>query len=54
MRNFKSALLIVFILIISTTSSLAAEQRYNLPVENSPFIGNANAPVTIIEFIDYQ
>ena len=54
MKNLRSVLLILFILIISAASSFAGEQRYNLPVENSPFIGNANAPVTIIEFIDYQ
>jgi len=36
------------------THAFAGEQRYNIPVENSPVIGSENAPVTIIEFIDYQ
>lgn len=32
----------------------AAEQRYTIPVDNSPQIGFADAPVTIIEFLDFQ
>ncbi len=30
------------------------KQRFRCPVENSPFIGPADAPVTITEFLDYQ
>ncbi len=29
-------------------------QRYEIPVQGDPFIGPANAPVTIIEFGDYE
>jgi len=32
----------------------AAEKRYTIPVENSPSIGPADAPVTIVEFLDFQ
>jgi hypothetical protein len=32
----------------------AAGNRYNVPIENSPAWGPEDAPVTIIEFIDYQ
>ena len=32
----------------------AADVRYAVPAGDSPSIGPANAPVTIIEFLDYQ
>ena len=32
----------------------AEENRYSIPVGDSPVRGPENAPVTIIEFIDYQ
>jgi hypothetical protein len=32
----------------------AADVRYSVPVGDSPSIGPANAPVTIVEFLDYQ
>ncbi len=47
-------LVLIFFLIFTVSNLWAAEVRYNLPVENSPFLGNETAPVTIIEFIDYQ
>lgn len=53
MKKFKNLVIIPFIFCFFSFS-IAADQRYNLPIENSPFIGNINAAVTIIEFIDYQ
>ncbi len=44
----------LFISLFIFTYAQASETRYNLPTENSPFIGSDNAPVKIIEFIDYQ
>ena len=32
----------------------AEEKRYQIPLENSPSIGPADAPVTIVEFLDFQ
>jgi len=32
----------------------ASEIRYAVPPGDSPSIGPANAPVTIVEFVDYQ
>jgi protein-disulfide isomerase len=32
----------------------AADVRYAVPAEDSPSVGAANAPVTIVEFLDYQ
>lgn len=47
-------LFFLFFMIFIVSQAHATEPRYNLSVENSPFIGTENAPVTIIEFIDYQ
>jgi protein-disulfide isomerase len=33
---------------------LAEEKRYTVPVGDSPSYGPPDAPVTIIEFIDFQ
>jgi len=30
------------------------EKRYQIPFENSPSIGPADAPVTVFEFLDFQ
>jgi protein-disulfide isomerase len=32
----------------------AGDVRYAVPAGDSPSIGPANAPVTIVEFLDYQ
>ena len=32
----------------------AVDVRYAVPAGDSPSIGPANAPVTIVEFLDYQ
>lgn len=43
---------LVFLLIIAIPS--LAEERYTISIESSPSYGPENAPVTIIEFLDYQ
>jgi len=35
-------------------TAAAQEKRFDVPLEDSPSLGPANAPVTIIEFIDFQ
>jgi hypothetical protein len=52
MKTFLPALLVVVTLLICLPA--AADQRYTVPLENSPSRGPENAPVTIIEFIDFQ
>jgi protein-disulfide isomerase len=41
-----------FLLIVSTAH--AGEKRYTVPIGDSPATGPADAPVTIIEFLDFQ
>lgn len=45
-------ILVLSCLIVSYAS--AQEKRFNVPVDDSPSYGRSDAPVTIIEFIDYQ
>jgi len=51
---FMKKLLILLFVIFTASFSFAAEQRYTVPTEDSPYCGTQNAPVTIIEFLDYQ
>jgi len=46
--------LLLALLALLAAAPAAAETRYNVPVGDSPAIGPANAPVTIVEFLDYQ
>ncbi len=48
----KLFLLFIFFSLISDLS--AADIRYNIPIDDSPSLGPKNAPVTVIEFLDYQ
>ena len=40
--------------LIAAVPAGAADVRYTVPAGDSPSIGPANAPVTIVEFLDYQ
>ncbi|HLE41607.1 MAG TPA: hypothetical protein VI956_08880 [Nitrospirota bacterium] len=44
---------ILFSLIVGAPA-LAAQKRYEVPIGDSPQRGPASAPVTIVEFLDYQ
>jgi hypothetical protein len=43
----------VFILLFCS-AAVAGLQRHHLPTDNSPQKGPKDAPVTIIEFLDFQ
>ncbi len=47
-------LLMLLSVLLTVSSSFADEQRYNVPLEGSPSCYAQNAPITIIEFLDYQ
>jgi len=49
----KKLLIILFVGLLVATAS-AETKRYNVSLEGSPSVGPQNAPVTIVEFIDYQ
>lgn len=45
----------LFLLIVLFFGPASAEiKRFAIPLEGSPSIGPQNAPVVIVEFIDYQ
>jgi protein-disulfide isomerase len=44
----------VALTLLVTVPAGAADVRYAVPSGDSPSIGPANAPVTIVEFLDYQ
>ena len=44
----------LFLSLLITASLASAGDRVTIPIENSPTLGPDNAPVTIIEFIDFQ
>lgn len=48
----KKAFILVFLL--AAALAQAADKRTDVPIGDSPSLGPANAPVTIIEFIDFQ
>jgi hypothetical protein len=47
-------LLSCFFFLFLLTTAFAEQQRTDVPIGNSPAFGPENAPVTIIEFIDFQ
>ncbi len=47
-------LTLIVLLFIAISNSSADEIRYSVPVGDSPVLGPPNAPITIIEFLDYQ
>lgn len=42
------------LLLFAAAYASAADRRYSVSVGDSPVLGPGNAPVTLIEFIDYQ
>lgn len=48
------AFLSFFLLVLLLSPAAAEEKRYSMPLDGSPTLGRADAPVTIVEFIDFQ
>lgn len=51
--TMKRILICVFVLLLFG-AAFAEEKRIEVPVGDSPAVGPEDAPVTIIEFIDFQ
>ncbi|MGO9612863.1 MAG: hypothetical protein ACLPX5_07505 [Dissulfurispiraceae bacterium] len=49
-----TVILLFCMLLLFMSQSSAEEKRYQVPLEDSPSYGSGEAPVTMIEFIDYQ
>ncbi|HXY53519.1 MAG TPA: hypothetical protein VEM40_02480 [Nitrospirota bacterium] len=47
-------LTLVMVLFFFAVSASAEEKRYTVPLGDSPTSGPQDAPVTIIEFLDFQ
>ena len=47
-------LTISLLLLLFLTVASAADKRVTVPLGDSPSMGPENAPVTIVEFIDFQ
>lgn len=54
LSNMMKKTCLVFMLLLALGAAHAGEQRIEVPVGDSPSRGPVNAPVTIIEFIDFQ
>jgi len=48
------SLAISMFLLLSLTPAFSADKRVTVPIGDSPSMGPENAPVTIVEFIDFQ
>ncbi len=50
----KTILFCVCVLMLAFSPALSMEQRFDVPILDSPQKGPKDAPVTIIEFLDFQ
>lgn len=50
----RRTLVFIIAFLVMGTGASGAQKRYDVPIGDSPQRGPANAPVTIVEFLDYQ
>jgi hypothetical protein len=49
-----TALIILVVFSLLPCSAFGEIERFDVPVGNAVFLGPADAPITIIEFLDFQ
>jgi len=50
----RRTLVFIIAVFVMGAPAVAAQKRYDVPIGDSPQRGPASAPVTIVEFLDYQ
>jgi hypothetical protein len=50
----KRTLSIILLFLLVGYAAAADEKRYSVPIGDSPALGPVDAPVTLIEFLDFQ
>ena len=50
----KNALRVLMLFLLVVSTAFSADKRVAIPIGSAPSLGPENAPVTIIEFIDFQ
>jgi hypothetical protein len=50
----KKIVLLAILFLLVSSPAFSAVQRYNVAIDNSPQKGPKDAPVTLIEFLDFQ
>ena len=50
----KNALRIITLFLLIAGTAFSADKRVSIPIDNAPSLGPETAPVTIVEFIDFQ
>ncbi len=50
----KKTTAMTLLFLLSLSIAFAETKRYQVPIADSPQLGPVNAPVTIIEFLDFQ
>ena len=50
----KNALKILTLLLLIAGTAFSADKRVSIPLGSAPSLGPENAPVTIVEFIDFR
>ena len=53
MKKILCLTMTMFVLLFGTLA-FSADKRVTVPIGDSPSMGPENAPVTIVEFIDFQ
>jgi protein-disulfide isomerase len=46
--------MLVMLFLFLAASALTEEKRYPVPLGDSPTLGPLDAPVTVVEFLDFQ